>query len=69
MENTECSINKQQWKVKQKPRFTFNRIKKGSRTNRRNVKQPKSQKTNKKLPKGQTSSPTDGTNFEEVLIE
>ena len=71
MQNTECSFNKQQRKAvaKQKPRFTFHRIKNVSRTNGRNVKQPKAQKTNKKLPKGQTSSPTDGTNFEEVLTE
>ena len=35
--------------AKQKPRFTFHRIKNVSRTSWRNVKQPKAQKTNKRV--------------------
>ena len=37
--------------AKQKPRFTFHKIKNVSRTSGKNVKQPKAQKANKKLPK------------------
>ena len=35
--------------AKQKPRFTFHRIKSVSRTSVRNIKQTKAQKTNKRV--------------------
>ena len=47
-QNTEWGINEQQWEKfpKQKAHFKFHGIKNILRTNGRNVKQPKPQKTN-----------------------